>query len=89
MTRSGQPIEFPRRPVPPESAIDDPTLDRARFQQGFDDASAYLGTLPRRWASHLASSTLAAEPVPDIAQSYERGYRAALYGFLHHGRGRG
>lgn len=72
--------------IPAASAIGDPTLDEAQFQRGYDDASTYLGSLPHPWAIHHASTTLADGQIPDISASYERGYRAALYGFRRHGR---
>lgn len=70
--------------VAPESAIGDPSLDEELFAQGYDEASTYLASLPRAWAAHHASTALADGEIPDIKQSYERGYRAALYGFLRH-----
>ncbi|MCH5645600.1 MULTISPECIES: hypothetical protein [unclassified Gordonia (in: high G+C Gram-positive bacteria)] len=68
--------------IPPESAICDASLDHERFESGFDDASAHLASLPRAWASHHASTMLADGRIPDEKEAYERGYRAALYGYL-------
>lgn len=78
-----------------ENEIVDPDVDTMLFQQGFDDANAYLDAMPPTWAQHHASVTMS-EPGPmdssfDVGDlspaeseeaSYRRGYRAALYGFL-------
>lgn len=81
---SGRIVAFPSAPSQPP-LVDD-TLDEEAFQRGFDDATTYLATMPAAWARHHASSTLASGDIPDIAQSYERGYRAALYGFVRQSR---
>lgn len=70
--------------VPAGVAITDESLDPQSFQSGFDDASAHLSSMPTAWASHHASTTLAALPIPQADDSYARGYRAALYGHLRH-----
>ncbi|MDL9936416.1 hypothetical protein QSJ18_06655 [Gordonia sp. ABSL1-1] len=77
--------------LPTSFPLIDPELDSAldpdHFQQGFDDAITRLESLPAPWARQLASTTMAAEPDPDLTEddrSYTRGYRAALYGYLRH-----
>ncbi|MDF3281687.1 hypothetical protein [Gordonia sp. N1V] len=84
-TSNSRVLAFPTA-IPPESAISDPTLDEAEFQRGYDEASDYLATLPRAWAVNHATAALAAGEIPQITQSYERGYRAALYGYSRHPR---
>lgn len=72
------PTSFPL--IDPE--LDD-ALDPDLFQKGFEDALAYLDTLPCTWAQHHASTVLDQEPDPDDDEpSHTRGYRAGLYGFL-------
>lgn len=70
----------------PHPTLADPTVDPVEFQRGYDDASTYLASMPRTWAVHHASTALADGCIPDIKQSYERGYRAALYGFRRQSR---
>ncbi|MGC4932765.1 hypothetical protein ACLQ3C_03690 [Gordonia sp. DT30] len=82
-TNESRVLTFPGATTP-ESSIDDPTLDAVEFQRGYDEASAYLASMPLAWAANHASAALAAGDIPDIRQSYERGYRAALYGFVRH-----
>ncbi|MBM7369444.1 hypothetical protein [Gordonia hydrophobica] len=74
------PTSFPL--LDPERDAD---LDPDRFQQGFDDALADLDRMPPRWARHYATSILD-KPAPrhDSDRSHTRGYRAGLYGFVHH-----
>lgn len=63
----------------------DEHLDPDQFRQGFEDGTARLAILPRPWARHHASSTIASSPDPDDDEpSWTRGYRAALYGYLRH-----
>ncbi|AUH68897.1 MULTISPECIES: hypothetical protein [Gordonia] len=63
----------------------DVCLDPDLFQQGFDESLAYLSSLPPTWARHHAASVLENGTDPDDDLSYQRGYRAGLYGFLRHG----
>ena len=81
---SGRIVAFPSSTPPPthQSPLANDTVDEDAFQRGFDDATTYLATMPDTWARHHASSALASGDIPDITQSYERGYRAALYGFV-------
>ena len=81
---SGRIVAFPT--TPPQPPLVDDTLDEEVFQRGFDDATTYLATMPVTWARHHASSALASGDIPEITQSYERGYRAALYGFVKQAR---
>ena len=85
---SGRIVAFPSStpPTTHQSSLTDDTLDEDAFQRGFDDATTYLATMPDTWARHHASSALASGDIPEITQSYERGYRAALYGFVRQAR---
>ncbi|MGV9712085.1 hypothetical protein ACWDTI_15640 [Gordonia sp. NPDC003424] len=65
----------------------DAHLDPDLFQRGFEDALSRLDSLPRTWARHHASTTMASAPDPDDDEpSYTRGYRAGLYGYLRHAK---
>lgn len=91
MTTSGPrvlrlPTAVPAESVRTDPTLSDPTVDAVEFQRGYDDASTYLASMPRTWATHHAATTLADGRIPDIEQSYERGYRAALYGFRRQAR---
>ncbi|MCM3893883.1 MULTISPECIES: hypothetical protein [Gordonia] len=85
---SGRIVAFPvsTPPTTRQPSLVDDTLDADAFQRGFDDATTYLATMPDTWARHHASSALASGDIPEITQSYERGYRAALYGFVRQAR---
>ncbi|MGV9671124.1 MULTISPECIES: hypothetical protein [unclassified Gordonia (in: high G+C Gram-positive bacteria)] len=69
-----------------DPTLADPTVDAVEFQRGYDDAASYLASMPRAWATHHAATALSDGRIPDIKQSYERGYRAALYGFRRQSR---
>jgi len=62
-------------------------LDADLFQKGFEDAEAELCALPLPWRMRLATKVLDSPPDPDDDEpSYTRGYRAAMYGYVRHGR---
>ena len=87
MKKTGKSVGKVTALTPPESAIGyDSCVEPDIFRKGFDDASARLAALPASWALHYATTTLADGTIPDIADSYERGYRAALYGYRRRAR---